>query len=97
MKKQFIIMMASVLMLVGSRQVMSVTQYTITDLGTLGGSSSGAGGINNSGQVVGWSDITGNSAGRAFLYDGTAMQDLGTLGGTTSEALGINDSGQFVG
>jgi hypothetical protein len=51
MKKQFIIMMTSVLMLVGSGQVMAVTQYTITEL-TIGGSDSAAYGINESGQVI---------------------------------------------
>ncbi|MCX5635302.1 MAG: HAF repeat-containing protein, partial [Planctomycetota bacterium] len=71
MKKQFIIMMASVLMLVGSGQVMAVTQYTITDLGTLGGSYSRAIGINDSGKVVGLGDIS--DASHAFLYDGITM------------------------
>ncbi len=51
MKKQFI-MMAGVLMLVGAAQVMAVTQYTITDLGSLGASD-----INDSGQVVGWTRL----------------------------------------
>lgn len=70
--------------------------YTITDLGTLGGSSSSAYGINNSGQVVGQSR---NSSGaqRAFLYSGGGMTDLGTLGGVNSYARGINDAGQVVG
>ena len=102
MKKQFIIMMASVLMLVGSGQVMAETQYTITDLGTLGGSLSYAYGINDSGQVVGVSWITGNSTSHAFLYDGGNMIDLNTLlptgsGWVLKSAYGINDSGQIVG
>jgi probable HAF family extracellular repeat protein len=70
---------------------------SIIDLGTLGGSSSGANGINDSGQVVGWAYPAGNGAEHAFLYSGGAMSDLGTLGGTISGASGINDSGQVVG
>jgi len=53
-----------VISLFGSGQVMAVTPYTITDLGTLGGNSSYANGINDRGQVVGNSLITGNSASR---------------------------------
>jgi len=51
--------------------------------GTLGGSYSFATGINNSGQVVGDSRLTGNNVTNAFLYDGTGMHDLGTLGEAT--------------
>ena len=71
--------------------------YTITDLGTLGGTDSAAYGINSSGQVVGFSGITGDTASHAFLYSGGTMQDLGTLGGIGSRAYGINNSGQVVG
>ena len=41
--------------------------YTVTDLGTLGGTSSYAYAINASGQVVGYSLLAGNSVGHAFL------------------------------
>jgi len=71
--------------------------YTITDLGTLGGATSYAYGINNNGQVAGYSKISGNSDDHAFIYDGGKMTDLGSLGGTTSYAYGINNSGQVVG
>jgi len=73
--------------------------YSITDLGTLPvayGGSSVATGINNQGQVVGYSDsIAGNP--HAFLWEEGNMTDLGTLGGGTSKANGINDRGQVVG
>lgn len=70
-------------------------------LGTLGGNSSSAAGINASGQVVG----TSNAASSALHGFRTAANlpinpgtdDLGTLGGSSSSAAGINDAGQVVG
>ena len=67
------------------------------DLGTLGGSHSLGNGINNSGQIVGYSDTIGDTATHAFVFDSTGMHDLGTLGGTSSQGYGINNSGQVVG
>ena len=69
----------------------------ITDLGTLGGSFSFANGINDSGQVVGFSSTAGDATVGAFLYSGGVMTNLGSLGGSASEANGINASGQVVG
>ena len=71
--------------------------YNITDLGTLGGTSSYAYGINNNGQVVGTATTAGDAAIHAFLYSNGAMSDLGTLGGSDSDAFGINNNGQVVG
>jgi probable HAF family extracellular repeat protein len=73
------------------------TYYKVEDLGTLGGSRSGASAINDSGQVVGYSYLAGDQNNHAFLYKDAKMIDLGTLGGTSSKAKGINKSGQIVG
>ncbi len=56
--------------------------YTITDLGNFGGTSSSGTGINNNGQVVGYGYTAGNAAYQAFLYSNGVMTNLGTLGGT---------------
>jgi probable HAF family extracellular repeat protein len=66
------------------------------DLGTLGGGSSEAYGINDSGQIVGGSK-TSSGEQHAFLYENGQMKDLGTLGGGYSEATAINNAGQVVG
>ncbi len=73
-----------------------LSAYTITDLGTLGGTISTANGINASGQVVGYA-YTAAGDRHAFLYSNGTMTDLDTLGGTLSIANGINASGQTVG
>jgi probable HAF family extracellular repeat protein len=70
--------------------------YSISDLGTLGGTNSSANGINDRSQVVG-SSLTNSGAEHAFLYSEGKMTDLGTLGGMTSSALGINSLGHVVG
>jgi len=79
-------------------------RYEITDLGTLGGTSSRAFGLNTQGQVVGCL-VTSGGATHAFLWNpiqpnstSGQMQDLGVLaGGVESVAASINDNGQVVG
>lgn len=85
----------AILTLTGSVAHAAVT-YSVTDLGTLGGSASEAYGVNNSGQVVGWAR-TASGEQHAFLYSAGTMTDLGSLGGGSSLAHGINNSGQVVG
>jgi probable HAF family extracellular repeat protein len=69
------------------------------DLGTLGGSYSYSYGINDSGQVVGYS-TTNTGAYHAFLWTQSGgMLDLGVPAGygLYSQANAINNSGQIVG
>ena len=67
-------------------------------LGTLGGTNTNPWAMNQQGQVVGYSFISGNSVYHAFLWSKAAgMKDLGTLGGINSYGLGINKYSQVVG
>lgn len=68
------------------------------DLGTLGGQSSFAHGINDDGVIIGDSFTAGDATRRAFKYYGGVMHDIGTLaGGVRSTAWAINSSGVVVG
>jgi probable HAF family extracellular repeat protein len=77
----------------------------LNDLGVLSVYTTGAGslsrswgtGINNLGQVVGYS-YTSNGSVHAFLYGQGQMTDLGTLvGDQQSKAMAISTNGQVVG
>jgi probable HAF family extracellular repeat protein len=67
---------------------------TMTDLGTLGGIGSEGLAINDSGEVVGFSQTKAGTSD-AFLWNGTRMTDLGPLSQFYPD--GINDSGQIAG
>jgi probable HAF family extracellular repeat protein len=79
--------------------------YSVTDLGTLGGTESTAYAINNAGQIVGYSTLIDSTNGstHAFLYSGGKIIDLGTFTNNDGSvyldtyAYGINDQGQIVG
>lgn len=82
--------------LIITQPVSADSQYTITDLGTLGGSFSYARAINDNMQIVGGSD-TSTGERHAFIWENGVMTDLGTLGGSFSFASALNNLGQVVG
>jgi probable HAF family extracellular repeat protein len=65
-------------------------------IGSLGGSSTHAQDVNNSGQIVGYS-FNASGQMRPFIITGGPMLDLGSFGGTAGYANGINDAGAVVG
>ncbi len=72
----------------------------LTDLGTLGGVSSKAVGVNDSGQIVGYA-VAADGAMRAFVWQGGRQYDLNerlaqALGVVLLQATAVNDAGQIV-
>jgi probable HAF family extracellular repeat protein len=85
-------------------QAQAAVMYRVVDLGTLGGTSSTAYGINDLGQVVGaaFAQTPSGAALHAFRTApnqpiNPATDDLGTLGGHSSVGWAINNHGQVVG
>jgi probable HAF family extracellular repeat protein len=70
----------------------------MTDLGGFGGTCTLATNLNNEGQVVGESNLTGDQFSSAFLWaNGSITKLRGSLGGDFSGAFAINDQGQAAG
>src|SRR4029434_8913578 len=80
-----------------------VAAPTVTDLGTLGGLTSGATGVNDQGVVVGASLVScltctpQQTPSHAFRFQSGQLTDLGTLGGKSSAAKAINNNDWIVG
>lgn len=84
----------------GNHQEVKAPRYTIVDLGTLGGTFSQAGGLNNRGWVAGTSTPTSGYTVHAFLWRNGKMIDVGSAGqpnSATSESEPINDEGAVTG
>jgi probable HAF family extracellular repeat protein len=69
------------------------SQASLVELGSLGGSEGEARGVNDAGQVVGWSR-TASAELRAFLWQDGVMSDLGI---PDSVARAINEHGDIAG
>jgi probable HAF family extracellular repeat protein len=68
------------------------------DLGTLGGTQGVASWVNDRGDVVGSSNLSGDTNTHPFLWTKSdGIQDLGVLGGTFGSANWINDAREVVG
>jgi probable HAF family extracellular repeat protein len=97
-----LIVLAMSLELAAPAQAPNPSHYTVTDLGTLGGTYSYAYGINNAGVVAGGAATqtqTGGVSETGFLWYAGQRINLGTLGGAacpdcSSEAGGPNASGE---
>jgi len=79
------------------QQKKELPRYTITELGTLGGTFSEAVGINNKSSVIGFSTLPGGRNVHAFLWRNGVMTDLRTLGGPNSATgnLGVGSFSPF--
>ncbi|GLQ44964.1 hypothetical protein GCM10007862_00150 [Dyella lipolytica] len=72
-------------LLVGPASVLAApAQYRVSNLGSLGGTSSAGISINNFGLVSGFSNLAGNQSMHAALWLNGSAFDLGTLGGANS-------------
>lgn len=79
-----------------SRAALWGSDGSVTDLGTLGGTSSSAMAINNTGGGIVGSANTSGGFQHATLWNNGVAQDLGTLGGLMSMASGINDAWKVI-
>jgi len=91
------ILLAPLILLCTPTAVLALGPYIVTDLGTLGGTSSYGTAINDAGHAVGYSTLAGGQT-RAFIWTpGGGMQNLGALGSGDSQALDINNNDNVVG
>jgi len=81
-------------------------QHGMQDLGTLGGTyadsfaltgDEGSLLVNNQGQVIGLSTLSGDQTYHPFLWDHGKLRDLGTLGGDNGTAVWLTDTGEVLG
>ncbi|MCJ7673788.1 MAG: DUF3466 family protein, partial [Sedimentisphaerales bacterium] len=96
MKRQSILLLGIVAVLLAGTPATGDMTYNVIDLGTLGGDSSMALGINNHGQVVGQAG-TGSGEQQPFLWQSGAISPLMNTGFNSGGALSINDEGVIVG
>jgi probable HAF family extracellular repeat protein len=72
-------------------------QKGMIDLGTLGGTCAQPNAINSRGQIVGVSNLPGDSSFHGFVWNRGVLSDVGTLGGSLSSAVWLNDAGDVIG
>ncbi len=81
----------------GPVQTKAKLQYQVSNLATLGGTSSGGNSINNQTWVAGYSRLAGNQSRHATLWRDGSLLDLGTLGGPNSSVTwNVKDTGGVI-
>src|SRR6266567_644392 len=81
----------------GPVQTKAKLQYQVSNLATLGGTSSGGNSINNQTWVAGYSRLAGNPSRHATLWRNGSLLDLGTLGGPNSSVTwNVKDTGGVI-
>lgn len=98
MRRLVMCLAIAVALVAAGARASGTSTYTLVDLGTLGGKTSEAAGINDRGMIVGGSDTT-SGARHAFLWQNGVMKDLGTVPGSEgfSTATALNARGDVVG
>ena len=83
----------------GQQAAKAKTQYSVSNLPGLGGTSSGGNSINDQTWVAGYSRLTGDQSRHATLWRNGSLLDLGTLGGPNSSVTWNvkNNEGIIVG
>ncbi len=86
---------------VSPAQAQRVRSYEITQLGSLGGTTSAGSGINNRGWITGFSNLEEDQTTHATLWRHGATIDLGTLGGPDTNSAVLwpvkSENGMIVG
>src|SRR5713101_386672 len=81
----------------GKNHVFLWEKGRMQDIGTLGGNCAWPEDLSDQGQIVGWSNVSGDSTVHPFLWDRGKIKDLGTLGGSGGVATWVNDQGEVIG
>lgn len=69
----------------------------MSDIGTLGGTMGFPKGLNDRGDVIGTSNLAGDTVAHAFVWTQGTIKDLGTLGGPSADVNWINDQSEIAG
>jgi probable HAF family extracellular repeat protein len=81
----------------GQGQARATPQYQVSNLPSLGGTSSGGNSINNQTWVAGYSRLTGDQSRHATLWRSGSLSDLGTLGGPNSSVTwNVKNTGGII-
>ena len=71
--------------------------YSVADVGTLGGTFGEAIAVSTKGSVAGDAKLLGDTVKHAFLWRKGLIKDLGTLGGPNSRATSLNEEDEVTG